>query len=215
MDYAIVVVGNGETSRANVEALIEDHCYANGGHGVLAVAFDSRPSAGQVWAAQVALAKGLKVHASCKTASELDGMPKGVVRTAANDYMTDAFDVALKQDRADIFILWSDDDPDSASALAHCKSRGLSALDLKNGLAEITPSETLEVPEVVEMPAIEVELTENEPEDVEDESEEESEDEDDEEDMDVADVLYDAVMEIADIIADLVVQKIKEKRDLS
>jgi len=48
--YSVVMLGTGATSRANVEALMSDHYYANGEEGTLILAFNSktkpRPSMG-------------------------------------------------------------------------------------------------------------------------------------------------------------------------
>jgi hypothetical protein len=53
-NYTVILTGSGTTSRANVEALMSDHYYANGENGTLILAFNSKPSQGQVWAAQQA-----------------------------------------------------------------------------------------------------------------------------------------------------------------
>lgn len=49
----IVVVGNGETTRSNIEALVADFFYDKSRDYILLLPFIDRPSQGQVWAHQI------------------------------------------------------------------------------------------------------------------------------------------------------------------
>jgi len=112
----IVVVGNGKTSRENVEALIDDYIYANK-EIVFHLISTGKQSDGQVWAKQYLTDKKISVE----------------VGNTLETYKNAAF-----------FILWDDEDDESVNALATAKEQGLPAFDLTNGLVEISPSETIE-----------------------------------------------------------------------
>jgi len=112
----IVVIGNGKTSRENVEALIDDYIYANK-EVVFHLISSDKQSEGQVWAKQYLTDKKITVE----------------VGNSLKVYENAAF-----------FILWDDEDDESVNALANAKEQGIPAFDLTNGLVEISPSETIE-----------------------------------------------------------------------
>ena len=205
--YSVLVAGSGETSRANVEALMEDHYHANGDNGLVVIAFDKRPSSGQIWAAQVASSKNLDVLVVSPPDCSFDGVPKSSYVESESPYKTA---MSHLSGDSEAFILWSDDDPSSMEALAECKQAGVPAGDLCNGLVEIIPASDLKVEEPREFPKIEQEVSdvaeaeteEEEVEDAEDESEEEEEE----------DPLYSALLILADYIADAVVEKLKDRK---
>lgn len=207
--YSVLVAGSGETSRANVEALMEDHYHANGDNGLVVIAFDKRPSTGQIWAAQVASSKNLDVLIISPPDCSFDGVPRSSYIESMTPYKT-AIDNLTN---GEAFILWSDDDPASMEVLAECKAAGIPAGDLCNGLVEIIPASTLEVEEPVEFPKLE-KLVKSETVFV-DESEGELENEVEEEDFEddeEDDPLYSALMILADYIADAVVEKLKDRK---
>lgn len=104
----IVVVGNGKTSRENVEALIDDYFYANPEMTLYTYNL-GRPSEGQVWAIQYAEEKGIK-HTHIKEVQPMENM---------------AF-----------FVLFDENDNDSLVAVeAAVVEIGAPAFDLTNGLA--------------------------------------------------------------------------------
>lgn len=207
--YSVLVAGSGETSRANVEALMEDHYHANGDNGLVVIAFDKRPSSGQIWAAQVASSRKLDVLIVSPPDCSFDNIPKSSYVESSTPYKT-AIDHLTKGGEA--FILWSDDDPSSLESLAECKAAGIPAMDLCNGLVQITPASDIEVPRPVEMPTVEKEIS-SKPllvqEVIETEEEEESEDDDSEEEEDP---LYSALLILADYVAEAVVERLKEQK---
>lgn len=209
--YSVLVAGSGETSRANVEALIEDHYHANGKNGLVIVAFTNRPSPGQVWTAQLAASKSLDIVVVSPEHGVLDGMGKANRVKSDNPFATAVELAKTKAENPQAFILWSDDDPDSVECLAHCKAHLVPALDLRQGLMEISPAADLEPSEPPSVPDIEL-LPENPPtvdlEASEDEPEDEEEEEDDEE-TDISDIIYEGIYAIADLIADLVAERLK------
>ena len=71
-DYTVLLAGSGATSRANVEALMSDHYYANGDPKALVLSFTSKPSQGQVWAAQQAKQQNINVIVYANSGAFLD-----------------------------------------------------------------------------------------------------------------------------------------------
>ena len=47
--YFVLVAGNGESSRANTEALMEDHYYAKGADGTLVLSYEKQPTKSQIF----------------------------------------------------------------------------------------------------------------------------------------------------------------------
>jgi hypothetical protein len=209
MTYSVVIAGNGETSRANVEALMADHYYANGEGGTLVIAFNQRPSQGQVWAAQLANQQKLDVVVFAKSGAFLDSISHATLSESDspfNDAMT-----SFKDKNAQAFLLWSDEDPDCLDALASAKGAEIPAYDLCDGLAAITPVEDIK-PSVKtpEMPKVE-NSTKSAEEEEYDEDEEEIDD--DEEDYEEAvDEIYAGIEALVEMIADRVVAKLGETK---
>ena len=209
--YFVLVAGSGETSRANVEALMADHYYASGNNGVLVLSFDERPSQGQVWAAQLAKSQNIDVVVFAKANAFLDTISNATFNEEANP-ISKAFEfVAGKQ--TDVFLLWNDEDPVCTEALAICKKNGILALDLCDGLSAITPSETLEVTkeEPVKMPPIEAKANPHGEEDQEFDEDEDEEDEEDDEEEEEIDSVYFGVEAIAKVFARALVEEMKEQ----
>jgi hypothetical protein len=207
--YSVLVAGNGETSRANVEALMEDHYHANSGNGVVVIAFDDRPSSGQIWAAQTASALGLDIVVYGVISNNFTAMPKSAIHQSKSPFKDAAEYVAANSESKEAFILWSDDDPASVEILAYCKDNDIPALDLRQGLMAIQPSETLvheekpEIPEEEHVPEVEIELELDEELEDEEESEYSYPDE-------VASAVLTIANYIADIVAEAVIARMKE-----
>jgi hypothetical protein len=179
----IIVIGNGKTSRANVEALIDDYIYAN---PKLHIHFhyEKAMSEVQFWLKQYAEDKNL-------------------------DYSISSGSEELKygsDDSVAMFIVWSDEDPESANALVLAKEKGIPAFDFTNGLAVLVASDTAKQVKAPEIP----------------EQEELSVKDDKEEDVtqitskkeiifeEDSDPLYDAIDYIAKTIAEAVAKEIKK-----
>lgn len=213
--YSVLVAGSGETSRANVEALIEDHYHANGKNGLVIVAFTNRPSPGQIWAAQLAASKDLDVVVVSPEHGVLDALGKANRVKSDNPFATAVELAKTKAENPQAFILWSDDDPDSVECLAHCKAHLVLALDLRQGLMEIQPAADLEPSTPPVIPDIEL-LPENPPtvdlEAIEDESEDEIEEDEDEE-SDTSDIIYEGIYAIAELIADMVAERLRADKE--
>lgn len=107
----IFVAGNGKTSRANIEALVDDYIHANPKVEFL-LCNSSGLSEGQVWLKQYLEDKEI----SFDIAKEVS---------------------ASEKDNQAVFILWGDEDTESLNALAEAQALGIPAFDLTDGLVEL------------------------------------------------------------------------------
>jgi hypothetical protein len=205
--YYVIVAGNGVTSRANLEALMEDHFYANGEHGVVVLPYKDKPSQGQLFAAQ--LAKDKNKHIIVYTHSgKFDGIPtstivEGDAATAKNNFI---------KEKVVAFLLWDDEDSESVNILADLE--GIDCFDLTDGLNKLVPSSGLRIVEPAiptqEQLTIKTGVASAEAEEEEDEEEgdfSDSEEEDlDEADEEVMENLYYGIQAIAQIFAQALVE---------
>ena len=212
--YSVVMTGSGATSRANVEALMSDHYYAHGEEGTLVLAFNSKPSQGQVWAAQQAKQQKIDIIVYANAGAFLDSISHATMVETAKP-----IDESIKSFKeSEVFILWSDDDPDCADALAVCKTYGLASYDLCDGLSKITPADEIKRSSVPVMPASEASTEKTPVKDEEDEEDyEEPEDEEveeveeeEEEYEDAVDDIYVAIDSFINVIVDRLAKKLKE-----
>ena len=137
--YYVLVAGNGNTSRANLEALMEDHYYANGANGVLVLAFNKKPSQGQVFAAQLAKDKNIDILVF-NTEEDAEGIPSCSVTVVDNPILSAA--AHIKKGKSTAFLLWSDEDMECLNALAYCNEVKVPCFDLTDGLNKLTSSKT-------------------------------------------------------------------------
>jgi hypothetical protein len=205
--YYVIVAGNGVTSRANLEALMEDHFYANGEHGVVVLPYKDKPSQGQLFAAQ--LAKDKNKHIIVYTNSgKFEGIPtstivEGDAATAKNNFI---------KEKVVAFLLWDDEDSESVNILADLE--GIDCFDLTDGLNKLVPSSGLRIVEPAiptqEQLTIKTGVASAEAEEEEDEEESDfsdSEEEDlDEADEEVMENLYYGIQAIAQIFAQALVE---------
>ena len=191
--YYVVVAGNGTTSRANLEALLEDHFYAKGAEGVVHIVEEGKLSQGKIFASQFAKDKNKPVFNA------------GLVESLST--------VDVKN--TSCFILWSDEDRECQDTLARATDLGIPCFDLAEGLLPITASKGAKVSVTPVIPTAEetthkvAETPYVEPED--EDIEEDEEDEDDEEgyDEDEAGNLYFGIEAIAKIFAKAIVEEIE------
>jgi len=212
-DYTVVLAGSGATSRANVEALMSDHYYANGEQGTLVLSFNAKPSQGQVWAAQHAKQQKIEVVVYANKGAFLDSISHATLVETSSP--TEDSIREFKDKNTQVFILWSDEDQDCSEALAICKNHGLPSFDLSDGLSIITPAEDIKRSIAPAMPASEA-STEKAPvavkeeedyEEPEDEEVEEVEDEE-EEYEDAVDDIYVAIDSFVNLIVDRLAKKL-------
>lgn len=196
--YCVVIAGNGTTSRANLEALLEDHFYAKGADGVVFIIEEGKLSQGKVFAEQFSKDKNKSV----------------VYIKLLSDSLQQ-----LDPKNTSCFILWSDEDAECQNTLAICTEIGIPCYDLTEGLLPIKPSKNIVVstspviptaeettPKVVETPYVEPV-----DEDV-DEEDEDDEEADEDYDEDNAANLYFGIEAIAKIFAKAVVEELEKAK---
>jgi len=191
--YYVIVAGNGVTTRANLEALMEDHFYANGEHGVVVLPYKDKN-------------KDIVIYTK---SGNFNGIPTstmvdGDAATANKDFINE---------KTVAFLLWDDEDSESANLLADLQ--GIQCFDLTDGLNKLGPSEGARIVEPV-IPTQEQVSTKKKEEPVGEKEEEEEDDEEeadfsdseDEEDLDdeIMENLYYGVQAIAQIFAQALVE---------
>jgi len=138
----IAVMGNGKTTRANVEALIGD-IVDSVDEAAIAAVYDKEKSDGVTWAQQYALDKELPF---------LD--------YSGNNYEELLVSNTVEEIR--FFVLWDDDDSECQSAAAIAQKNNIPMYDLTNGLVLIPLSQTpIASPTRVVMPVVESQTTEH------------------------------------------------------
>lgn len=129
----VVVIGNGTTSRANLEALIEDYFYAKGKEVSLVLAFNNAPSQGQIFAAQYAKDKGKDIIVFCKEGANLQSMP-----SASISEVVAPSNEAIDLPDSVVMLLWDATDPECGAAMEYCESRHKRSYNLCEGLSLLT-----------------------------------------------------------------------------
>jgi hypothetical protein len=129
----VVVIGTGVTSRANLEALIEDYFYAKGKDVYLALAFDKVPSQGQIFAAQYARDNSKEIVIFCQEGANLQPFPSSSV-SVTDTPIKDAIDLT----DSTVMLLWDDSDPLCLEASNYCNSIHRRSYNLCEGLSLIT-----------------------------------------------------------------------------
>lgn len=127
----VLIAGSGVSSRANVEALVEDYFYAKGKETYLVLAFDKVPSQGQVFAAQYAKDKGKEIIIFCKEGANAGAIPTASV-SFSNSPITDAIDLAET-----VMLLWDATEQSCVLAAEYCDTIGKRAYNLCEGLTVV------------------------------------------------------------------------------
>ena len=122
----VIIAGAGKTTRANIEALMDDHYYAVKNQAVLHFPNEELSEA-QTWAKQHAESCGIEV---------IDSVPAGR-------------DVVA-------FLLWSDEDPVCQDMLFLADEQGFDAYDLTHGLCKIDINPGVTKVTEPEIPALEM-----------------------------------------------------------
>jgi hypothetical protein len=132
----IVVIGNGKTTRANLEALIEDVADSVD-EVVLATVYDTAQSEGQIWAEQWAQDKEIPV-----------------LQYSENDYESLFAENALDELR--FFMLWDDSDSECQLAASQAQRVNVPVFDLTDGLVRVNIEDAPAIPEPVKAPEHEI-----------------------------------------------------------
>ena len=141
----VLIAGTGVTSRANLEALVEDYFYAKNKEAVLLLAFDKTPSQGQIFAAQYAKDKGKDVVIFCQEGANVASFPSA----SFTNSKTPVLDALKNFSEATVMLLWDDSDANCLAALEFCNENNLKPHNLCEGLTLI-PNKTSHPVEVEE-----------------------------------------------------------------
>jgi hypothetical protein len=145
----LIVAGNGETTRVNVEALLEDYFRGNGKDFILFLPFKDRPSQGQVWAHQLANEMGISTTVVAPEGAILMSITSSSLVTAADPIAT--LVETVKGEWVTAFLLWDEADVYTATLLSALQEASVPAYDLCKGLLEVSAgSNPVEAPKAVE-----------------------------------------------------------------
>jgi hypothetical protein len=134
-EYFVLVTGNGESSRANIEALMEDHYYAKGAGGTLVLAYEKAPTKSQTLAAQYAKVCDKDIMVFCHEDAQTAGIP-GASQSTSADPIKDAVSFVEGKDST-AFLLWDEQDDQCFSALKYCLAQEVQAFNLCDGLVPL------------------------------------------------------------------------------
>lgn len=209
----ILVLGSGETSRANVDALLDDYFFNKKDKYVIVLAFNKQASQGQVFAAQFAKDNNKDLVVFANEGFISAGLPQASVTHSATP-VKDAVKTA-NNETDEVFMLWSDEDMETANIISLVSESGLTAYDLTDGLTKIQASANIQITETPIMPASEATTAKEEHPSLFEESEDESEDEDEEEyeDVEVDDEVFalaESLSMFAKVIAKEVAKELKK-----
>jgi hypothetical protein len=214
--YYVIVAGNGTTSRANLEALLEDHFYANGANGILVLPYKDKPSQGQIFAAQLAKDKNKDIVIYTKS-DNFSNLPTATV--IDTPISADDFFKTLTTEKACALLLWDDEDVEGHNYFVALTEAGIPCFDLTDGLNKITSSvgdvtiEEPSVPAQEQITAEEEEEDDGEDEEEEDDFEDDGED-DEEEENEVLEDIYFGIQAIAKIFAKALIEEMGNIRPL-
>lgn len=161
----LVITGNGETTRVNVEALLEDHYRGNGKDVTLLLPFQDRPSQGQVWAHQVSAELGIVTTAIAPENAVIMSLGSASLHNTSNPIST-VIDIIRGED-AQAFILWDEEDGFGTAAFSAFQEASVPSYDLCMGLVELSHIERENEPQAVvteEIPESEIKVKAKEPE---------------------------------------------------
>jgi hypothetical protein len=138
MGSFLIVAGNKETTRVNVEALLEDYFRGNGKDFWLVLPFYDRPSQGQIWAHQLAHDLGIPSLVVAPENAMLIGLNSSDLHQSP-DPITATVELTKTAEHGSAgFFLWSDEDPHTVALQTALKEASVPCYDLSLGLIEIS-----------------------------------------------------------------------------
>jgi len=149
----VLVTGNGTTSRANLEALLEDYFFKKNTEVVLVLSYSEIPSQGQIFAAQFAKDKSKDILVFAPNDSSLKDIP-GSSFTTSSHPINEATVFIKGSGKA--FILWNPSDSDCTQTLEQCNAMGIPAHDLTTGLVSLSAKDSVKTEEPAVVPKMEV-----------------------------------------------------------
>ena len=133
----VLIAGEGETSRENVEAILEDYFYAHKGEPmVMVVPFHRAPSRGQVYAMQMAKDNKVEIVVYAPESARMENVEKSSLEITDTP-VTDSVGL-LAGNEASAYILWSDEGDEASEALQACRGGSIPAYDLTAGGIPLT-----------------------------------------------------------------------------
>jgi hypothetical protein len=198
----IVVAGSGESSRANIESLLEDKLYASVGDAVFVLVYNKTPSQGHKFVGQLAKDKVKDVIIFANEDATFEGLPTASFHDSANPVKDAA--IFLKGKKAVAYILWNDDDERCLTTVNTFTEHKVNCYNLTEGLIPLNPTVPVEAPIIPESEMV-----------PEEELEDDEEDEDDEE-PDLDDDMFYGIQALVKAIAKAVVAELQDtlKTDL-
>ena len=199
-NHYILIAGSGETSRANIESLLEDNIYASGGNVVFVLAYNKNPNQGHKFVAQLAKDKGKDIIIFANEDANFEGI------TTSSYYESEqpVIDAAkfVKGKTASAYILWNDEDERCLTTVNVCSKAGIKCFNLTEGLVPLNPTEPIEAPNIPEAEMVS--------------EDEEDEDEEDDDEPDLEDDIFYGVQALVKAIAKAVVAELQDtlKTDL-
>jgi len=204
--YYVMIAGSGQTSRANVEALVEDYVYGHGQDVIFVLIYDKKPSQGQTFVAQLAKDKSKEVLIFCPESASYDGLPASSV--SHSDTPLEAACSKLKKTDHVAFVLVDDEDESTNKVLSVFAKNDVPTFDLTEGLMPIAFNPKSVEETKVEMPEAEMLEEADEPEDEEEFEDLLSDIEDMVEEADLVDDVYIGIQALARLIAKEVVAQL-------
>lgn len=133
----VMVAGEGETSRENVEAILEDYFYAHKGEDlVMVIPFNRAPSRGQVYAMQMAKENKTEIVVYAPESARLENVEKSSLENTDTP-IKDSVGL-MSGNEAVSYVLWSDESQEALEALQACRESSIQTYDLTAGGIPLT-----------------------------------------------------------------------------
>lgn len=153
MGSFLVVAGNADSTRVNVEALMEDYLRGVDKQGmILLLPFLERPSQGQIWAHQLCSEAGISTTAITKEGAIVMSLGGSSLHTAEDPISEVASIVAGEPAQA--FLLWDEKDDVTVALQRALEGAGVPCYDLCLGLLGISPGTAPEMPQKAPEPEV-------------------------------------------------------------
>lgn len=145
MGKYLVIAGNGETTRVNVEALLEDHFRGNGKEDlILLLPFFDRPSQGQVWAHQVSVELGVPTVAVAPENGIIMSLGGASIHNSP-DPISEIVSM-VRGEHVNAFLLWAEPDEATVAIQQALQGASVPCYDLCRGLVGISAGTLPEIP---------------------------------------------------------------------
>lgn len=151
MGSFLVVAGNGDTTRVNVEALIEDYLRSVDKEGlVLILPFFDRPSQGQIWAHQLCHEAGIPTTAIAKEGAIIMSLGGSSLHNTVDPVAE--LSQFVTEESAKAFLLWDVTDDTTVAFQKALEGAGVPCFNLCMGLLDISVGDAPEAPQKPEEP---------------------------------------------------------------